>query len=439
MSRTFSGLFRAADQRRCPSLLLVSAVALGGLISSLPAASTAADAPAAEAPAVLGIGPYDPTANYPAGGIAIGADGNTYRAAREVTGIDPTQATAESWRLALASNEVLLDVPDRFKSIAEAMDFVAGCRIAETAKVVVLIAPGTLEHDEPLVLNHAEGARIVIRGAGEDPEDCVLEFSDDDPDERDGLVIENGHVIVIENLTIASATKKGRGIGMWVDKRSSAKLIECRLVDFTCVVDANSDLTAEQCRLELNRAGDGVHVRNSSEAVLVGCHLVSKFDDTDSHGCHAYNGATLFCYDCRVEGWNNGFRAYNNGVMHVERCVARDNVIGASVWFSSSMNLVDSVFAKNEKVGVAALFATASVIDCQLTANGAGAWTIGNAYLQFLEKPSRISGSPIGVEAKAGGRADLIGGVVFKDVATQLSVGTRPCDLPIEAAFINAK
>jgi hypothetical protein len=334
---------------------------------------------------------------------------------------------------------VILDVPARFESIADAMALLAGCRIAETAKVVVLIAPGKLEHDEPLVLNHAEGARIVIRGAGEEPEDCVLEFRDDDADERDGIVVEDGNVIMMENVTIASATRKGRGIGLMIDKSSSAKLDECRLIDFSCVSDGSSRLTATHCEFQLSRPGDGVHVRNGSEAILTDCTMISKIDDIDSFGCHAYNGGSLYCVDCRVEGWHNGFRAYNNGVMHLERCVARGNAIGASVSFSSSMNLVDSVFAKNEKVGVAVLFATASVIDCQLSANGAGAWTIGNAYLQFLPKPSTISGCGIGIEAKAGGRADLIGGVIFKNVATRLSVGGRPGDLPVEAAFINVE
>ena len=412
-------------------LLLALLLAVGCLTAVLPAVAVAAEA------APVAIGPYDAAVVYPAGSLAIGPDGNTYRASKEVKGVDPTQANADSWHLAHVSNEVILDVPGRFKTIAEAMAFLAGCRIAEPAKAVVLVAPGKLDHEAPLVLNHAEGARIVIRGAGEKPEECVLLFEGDDADEQDGLVVNNGHVMTLDNLTIESTTRTGRGIGLLIDTRAAVTLNSCNFNDFTCVLGGNSHLSASNCAFQMSRPGDAVHVRNGSEAVLDDCRLLAK-PGAEGVGCAAYNGGTLFCVGCRAEGWGDGFKAYGNSVMHLERCVGRDNGIGASVWHSSSLNALDCVFAKNKQVGVAAIFATAGISGCQLTDNGAGAWAIGNAYLQFLGKPSTISGCSVGIEAKAGGRVDLIGKPVYKNVPTPLSVGNRSGDLPVDQAFINA-
>ena len=412
---------------RLLSLLPSCLLAVGCLTAFLPAVTAAADA------APVAIGPYDAAVVYPAGSLAVGPDGNTYRASKEVKGVDPTQARAESWHLAHVSNEVILDVPGRFKTIAEAMAFLAGCRIAETAKAVVLVAPGKLEHDAPLVLNHAEGARIVIRGAGEKPEKCQLVF-----DESDGIVVDRGTAITIENLSLMSSKADGVGVGLLVNNRSTAIVSACRFGNLSVVVDGSSQLTASECELALARDGDAVLSKNGSNVILTDCVAVNKRGNQEWIGFLAYNGGTLFCVGCRAEGWNGGFKALGNSGMHLERCVGRDNGIGASAWYSSSLNAQDCVFAKNKQVGVAAIFATAGVSGCQLTDNGAGAWSIGNAYLQFLGKPSTISGSTVGIEAKAGGRVDLIGKPVYKNVSTPLSVGNRSGDLPVDQAFINA-
>lgn len=425
-----SGDFQSPVGRgaRSPVAFLAAALlAVGSLAASLPAAAAAA---------AVAIGPYDPNVEYPTGSLAIGPDDNTYRASKEVKGVDPTQAKADSWRLVRVSTEVVLDVPKRFATIAEAMSFLVGCRIDESARVVVLVAPGTFEHDVPLFLNHDDGVRIVIRGAGEKQEDCVLVFQDNDADEQDGIVVNDGHGIALENLTVASASKTGKGIGLLVNNRSTVTVTNCHFKDFTCVGGGNSKLTLTRCEFRLGRPGDAVHVRNGAEAEVFDCVAIGGPKNRSDVAYHAYNGGRLFCVGCRAEGWGGAFKAYTNSVMHLERCAGVNCTQGATAWFTSSLNLIGCTFAKNEQVGVGALWSSSvSVVDCRLTDNGAGAWTIGNACVQFLDKTSTISGSRIGVEAKAGGRGSFMAKPVFRNVATPLGVGGGPGDLPIEAAF----
>jgi len=378
--------------------------------------------------------PYAAAEAYKAGALVLGADGNAYRPAADVKGSDPVTSGGDGWRLAHAASDLVIDVPGRFKTIAEAWRFLAGARIAETATVTIELAPGELGHDAPLVLNHAEGARIVLRGAGDKPEDCRLVF-----DGGDGIVVDRGHTLAIEKLTIKSARSQGIAFGLVVNNRSTVIASDCRFENFSVIADGNSHLVASRCESMLARPGDGFVAKNGSSAVLTDCVALGKLRAKEGIGFVAYNGGTLFCIGCRAEGWNSGFKVQGNGAMHLERCVGRENGIGASSWFSGSMNVLDCMLAKNEQVGVAAIFATAGISDSQLTDNGVAAWAIGNAYLQFLGKPTTISGSRIGVEAKAGGRVDMVGKPIFKNVATPMSVGGRPADLPLDQAFINAQ
>jgi hypothetical protein len=377
--------------------------------------------------------PYAADAAYTAGAVVLGADGNAYRAAADVKGSDPVTSGGDAWRLAHAASDLVIDVPGRFKTIGEAWAFLAGARIAETATVTIELAPGELGHNGPLVLNHAEGARLVLRGAGDKPEECRLLF-----DGSDGIVVDRGHSLTIENLTIKSARAGGTGFGLVVNNRSTVTASACRFENFGVIADGNSHLVASRCEFMLTRPGDGFVAKNGSSAVLTDCIALGKLRAKEGIGFLAYNGGTLFCVGCRAEGWNSGFKVQGNGAMHLERCVGRENGIGASSWFSGSMNVMDCVFANNEQVGVAAIFATAGISDSQLTDNGIAGWAIGNAYLQFLGKPTTISGSRIGVEAKAGGRVDMVGKPIFKNVAMPLSVGAGPGHLPLEQAFVNA-
>jgi hypothetical protein len=148
---------------------------------------------------------YDPAVAYRPGAVVLGNDGNAYRAAAEVKGSDPVTSADGAWRLAHVAADLVLDVPGRFESIADAWAFLEGARIAESATVAIELAPGTLEHDKPLVLNHTEGSRIVIRGAVDEPEDCVLELP--------GVSISGLGGLMFENITLA-ARQKDQGVGI---------------------------------------------------------------------------------------------------------------------------------------------------------------------------------------------------------------------------------
>lgn len=397
---------------------------LAAVLLSLPLATRA-----------VGLEPYAPAEGYAAGMVVIGADGNTYRAIHDAKGIDPATAGGGAWRLAHAANDLVIDVPGRFKTIGEAWKFLAGARIDESAKVTIELAPGELAHDAPLVLNHTEGARIVLRGAGDKPEECRLVFNG-----PEGIVVDHGHVITIENFTIKSTRGDGGVPGLLVRGRSSATASACRFDNCSAMADGNADLDARKCEFTLARQGDAVSVRNGSSARLVDCVAVAKRKTKDKGwiGFSAYNGSDLTCVGCRAEGWRVGFQAYCNGALHLDTCVGRDNGIGASCEYASSMNVIDCEYSQNEWAGVASVNgATAAIIGCQLVNNGWPNFALGNAILNFIDKPSTIARCRVGVEAKAGGRIDLTK-AVFKDVVKQLNVGNGPGDLPIEQAFTNA-
>lgn len=386
--------------------------------------------------AAVAAGPdaYDPAVAYKAGALVVGSDGNTYRAIANVKGSDPATASHEAWRLAYVATELVLDVPGRFKTIADAWKFLDGCRIAESAKVIILVAPGRHEHAEPLVLNHSEGARILIRGVGENPENCTLVFSDDDGDQADGVVVNGSNPLTLENLTIKSLNESGQGIGVLVDHRSAVTLTRVAVDNFSIVAGGNSQLTATDCKITMSRAGDGFHVRNGSHALLTNCTAITKRRKPGMYGFHAYNGSTLYCVGCRAEGWDGGFKAYTNSAMHLERCTGRDLGYGASAWFSSSVNAIDCTFADCSQGGIGAIFATASIIDCTLTNNEVGLVVVGNAFAQFLDKPSTITGGKFGIRALSGGRVDFSQSPRFVNVPEKFSVFDRPGDLTVEEA-----
>jgi len=409
-----------------------------GFAAVVAALATALCAPplATAEPLIGAIGPYAPRVEYPAGSLVVGPDGNTYRATDLVKGVDPTQATADSWQLSHVAKEVILDVPGRFKSIEAAMTFLAGSRIAEGTKAVVLVAPGTVELTEPLFLDHSEGQRIILRGGGDGPEDCRLVFEDADPDQTDGIVVTAGNVACIEGLSIESATNRGRGIGLLVDEGSRVRLRNCRLIDFSCVLGGGASMTASDCSFVLDRDGDGVHVRNGSTAILSECSAVTKNRRVGCFGFHAYNGGTLFCTKCTATGWDGGFKAYTNSEMHLEQCVATSNKYGASAWYSSSMNVTESDFMKNDDAAIGAICGTASLVGCRLSGNEIGVVSVGTGYAAFIGAVTTIKDSKIGIRALGGGRADLATAPQFESVRKELEVFGRACDLTLEEAFM---
>jgi hypothetical protein len=410
-------------------LLAISLLAVGCLTTTVPPVTAAAEA------APVAVGPYDAAVAYPAGSLAVGPDGNTYRAAKAVKGIDPTQAKADSWQLAYAAKEVILDVPTRFKSIAEAMAFLGGCRIAETAKAVVLVAPGKLEHDAPLVLNHAEGARIVIRGAGEKPEECVLEF-----DGSNGIEVNGGGEIHVETVSLVSKADD-KATGLFLEHGSAAQIRNCEIIDFAYAVFVNdgSRLRASGCVFISKGTQDSVNVRSSSNAILIDCEAKAMLKEGGHNGFAAFNGGAIECFGCRAENWYSGFSATTSASMYLERCVGRSNNHGASAWAGSSLMAVDSTFASNKQSGIFAISSAAEVFGCTLTANNSGVAANGAATVNFAGKPTRISDSEIGFFSHFGGRARVMVLPVYRNVEREIAVGVEPGNLTKEEAVLRVE
>jgi hypothetical protein len=379
-----------------------------------------------------GTDPYNAATNYKAGDVVLGSDGNAYRAAAEVKGRDPVTSGAGGWRLAFAARELVLDVPGRFTTIAESWEFLDGARIAESAKVVIEIAPETYEQDGPLVLDHSEGVRIVLRGKGEKPEDCVVSIA-----KGDGIVVNGGKEIQIENLTVSAKTPD-KGMGLILEHGSSARIRRCRFVDFAfgAFVNDGSRLRANDCEFVTKGNKDCVTVRSNADAIITDCKARANGKARQQNGFVAYNGGAIECFGCSAEGWYSGFNAYGCGAMHLERCTGRENKWGASTWYSSSANVIDCTFAANEGAGVGALFATMSVIGCTLTGNDVGVVAVGNGFVSLIDKPTKISGGTVGIRTREGGRVSLSMKMDFARTPTRYDIGGGPADLPIEQAII---
>lgn len=330
---------------------------------------------------------------------------------------------------------MILDVPGRFKTIAEAMAFLAGCRIAEPAKAVVLVAPGKLEHDAPLVLNHAEGARIVIRGAGEKPDECQLVF-----DGSNGIEINGGGEIHLENVVIVSKADD-KGTGLLLEHGSAIQIRDCDIVDFAYAVFVNdgSRLRATGCDFVSKGTKDAVTVRSNSHAILIECQAKKTTRDGGHNGFITFNGGAIECFGCRAENWYSGFSAHSSGTMYLEKCVGRSNNHGASAGAASSLMAVDCTFAINKESGIAAFSSAAEVMGCTLTANISGVVANGLATVNFAGRPTRITDCKIGFFSHFGGRARVMAVPVYKNVDRDVAVGVEPGNLTKEEAILRVE
>lgn len=377
--------------RRARRLAMIGMMALAGVLLAAGLGRTAA----ASHPA-----PYNRAMNYKPGEQVVGSDGNTYRAAFETTGNDPVTTDGATWQIAYVAKDTTLDVPGRFKTIADALQHLAGCRIAENVEVVILVAAGRHEHATPLRITHSQGNRIVVRGAGDEATPSVLVF-----DGANGIVIDDGSSVTLENLDVVS--KNGsEDMGLIVSRASSVRMRHCRFsgFGFGAFVNGGSLLTAEDCSFTTKGDRDCVTVRNGARGVFIRCTVKATESGRSHAGFQAYNQGSFECVECVAEGWYSGFCAHTSSSMHLDRCIGRNNAHGASAWHSSSMNVIDCTFAGNAESGVAAFHSTGQIGGCQLTDNPAGVIVFGPALVGFDGKPTKIAGGRTGIAVKAGGR-----------------------------------
>lgn len=345
---------------------------------------------------------YDPAVAYKAGTLVVGSDSNTYRAVADVKGSDPATASHEAWRLAHVAADLVLDVPGRFKSIADAWKLLEGCRISEKAKVIILVAAGRHENAATLVLDQSEGARIVIRGAGNEANPTVLAFGD-----TDGVLLV-GSRVTLENLVFV-AKNGNKGFALRLEQGSRAIMAGCRVSGFQSGVhlDGVSQLTAKNCSFTTSGNRDCVYVKNDSNGIFISCTAKSTAKERSHHGFMAYNGGSLYCEGCEAEGWYSGFCAHTSSSMHLDKCTGRTNGHGASAWHSSSMNVIDCTFANNAESGIAAFHSTTQIDGGRLNDNPTGVLVFGPALAGFDGKPTTIAGGRTGIAIKGGGRVWL--------------------------------
>jgi len=377
-------------------------------------------------PVAIAGGPesYDPAAEYAPGAIVIGSDGNDYRAIDKVKGRDPVTTRDGGWRLRHVDNDVVLDVPGRFRTVPDALAFLAGARIAESAKVVISIAPGDYEHVASLALDHGEGARIVLRGAGAKPADCRLIFKG-----PTGMVLSGGSTITIEKLAIRQqAGRSGEVPALLVTDGSRAVLRECLVEDcrFCCFVAGGSHMNARDCVFNSDGTADCFTARNGSSAVLQNCKARPKVRDPNKTraGFMAHLNASITCYDCVAEGWYSGFAAGWASSLQLDKCVGSGNKRGASAEYSSSLNIIDSRFDDNDEAGIFARSSTAEVIGCRMTGNRAGAMADGAAWIMFDKQPSTISDGKYGLRSTKGGRIETDVMPLFKNIDEKVCENT---------------
>lgn len=369
---------------------------------------------------------YDQNAEYSRGAIVIGSDGNEYRAVDNVKSGDPVTTRGGGWKLAHAHKDVVLDVPGRFKTVPDALAFLAGARVAESAKVVVAISPEVHELATSLSLSHSEGARIVLRGAGAKPADCKLVFKG-----MAGMVVSGGSTITIEKLSIRQQPGKSGDVpALFVTEGSRAILRGCLVEDcrFCCFVAHGSHLTASDCVFNPDGTADCFTVRNGSTALLKSCISRPKAREPNNTrvGFIAYLNSSIYCDECLAEGWHSGFLASYGSAIHLEKCSGSGNKRGAVAEYSSALHVLDSTFNDNEESGISALGATANVSGCRLAGNRSGAMAVGTASITFDHQPSTISNGRYGVLSKKGGQIDLVARPQFDNLDQKVSEAQEP-------------
>ena len=129
MLNSFSLFARRASLARPVAGLVVGLST--ALVSPALALAQAAPAPVAEEPVAAAYGPavYAPETSYLVGSVVRAADGNLYRAVKDVKAADPATSDGSTWRLERVDESLTLDVPGRFPTIADAWTFLTDATI----------------------------------------------------------------------------------------------------------------------------------------------------------------------------------------------------------------------------------------------------------------------------------------------------------------------
>ncbi len=349
--------------------------------------------------------PYHLAVPYKPGWVVLGSDGNAYRAAADVKGSDPVTSGSGAWRLAHAASDLVIDVPGRFKTIAEAWRFLAGARITETATVTIELAPGELGHDAPLVLNHAEGARIVLRGAGDKPEECRLVF-----DGGDGIVVDGGHTITVEQMKVIGSGKQDTsGLTVLDGARAACGNLVIEGFPTAVQVGRNACLKATQLSVEGPAVKIGVRAFAGGCAHFDSCKVRRVGNNRVGTGMLATSNGAIQCRDTEVSGWEHGFYARESATMELDECRATANTFGMSSWVGASVTILGGKYTGN-RFGVSLESGHAYIQDALIADNTVGLQLVRGSGLG-------LNGSPV---IRENSEADI---KVFG--SNQIAVGPR--------------
>lgn len=348
---------------------------------------------------------YAPKQDYQPGDVVLAADGNRYEAIATVVGKSPVTDDGSFWRLTEVVKPTIIDVPGRFKTIPQAWAFVEASQIRDGAEVVLEVAAGNYPIAAPLMLNHAAGDRITLRGGGKQPENTVLQFASED-----GLIVSDGYRLVVQNMTL-ECNAKDPGTGLHLTAGSLVKAQACRFLDFAtgCHAGGNATLIAESCSVVSPRGLSGFEVTSSGHANLTRCVAEAGLKDgPNNHGFIASDCSSMHCDECRAEGWSDGFRGFTSSSIVLSNCISKGNDWGASIWWSSTLRASDCVFQKNKYAGIGVFSATAGLIQgCRISESEKGVFVSGPAVAGFFLKPSTMKDCKIGIQAINGAYVDM--------------------------------
>lgn len=344
---------------------------------------------------------YVPDAEYPRGAVVLAADGNEYRTLETVKGKDPITAKSGPWRLAHAAFDTTLDVPGRFATIADALQFLADASIADTATVIVQLAPGKYELNRALRIGHSQGRRVIIKG-GKDPAKCVLIAGN-----HDGLVIDAGTAITVDGLTLEGLTSTHEGVS--VTERSTVNLRRLVIRGFKkgVSVGRGSHLEADDVDVTAKSGDAGFHAFAGSSCRLNRCSATleaTKRSSDVSMGFASWFSSTMECHGCRASGWHDGFFAGHTASIDLDDCESTQNTFGGVAYLGSTLRANGCTFAENNELGLNVHQATGLIVNCRLLGNDAiGLRCYGGSLVEFRDRPSEVAESKIGVQSIAGG------------------------------------
>ena len=343
---------------------------------------------------------YKPGPEYPRGAVVLAADGNEYRAVEPVKDKDPVTAKKSPWRLAHAAFDLTLDVPGRFATIPEAMQFIAGSTIADTAIVTVQLAPQNYEISGTLRAGHPQGRRVILKG-GRDPSKHVLRIGN-----HDGVVVDGGAAICLEGLTLEGDTKTHNGVAASDGATVFLRRVVIKGFNTGASIGQNSRLEADGVDVIANEGYAGFHAYAGSSCLLTKCSASNRSTSKTKEltfGFAAWFSSTMECHNCKSSGWYNGYFAGHAASIDVEASDAIENVFGGGAYLDSTLRAIRSTFSESREIGLTFHQATGMIGDCRLRDNPIGLRCLGGSMIDLRDRPCEISGARIGVQSLAGG------------------------------------